>query len=474
MAILADRLLRIKEDPQRIVDPLVVAQACRDNNHTYRKRTLDPFTTIGAMVAQIAAGNTAMTDLVGLMGNTFSPSAYCQARARLPLAVLKVVLDDFIKKLRERFDVARDGAAKGDHGVAKAADAATGDGRWRGLRIVLIDGTGVVMPDTPELRTHFGTAATYNEGCGLPLAAVLIVFDAHHGMLLDMTVSSAHAGELRHAPELHPAMQRGDVLVGDRGLCSYKHLFEVGSGGFHTIFRMGFGRKVDFPALPGPREKNGYNRHRAERATLVLRHSDDDQIVEIIKPHNRPRHVTAEEFAKIPAKQEVRTLRFRIDEPGVRSSEITVMTTLLDATQYPAAEIAELYRARWRIEQNMRHLKRTMNMERLKCETVEGVKRELMAFALVYNAVCACRVLAAQAQGVPPLRISFVDTLRWMLRTSGDVPKQVEVLGPLVVLPLRKPRSYPRARKRSDSPFPVMNWPRKELTKIALAGGAAA
>lgn len=469
MAILADRLRRIKEDPLLIVDPLVVEQACRASRHTHRNRTLDPRATIGALVVQIAAGNTAITNLAGIMGNIFSPSAYCQARSRLPLAVLKAVLDDFVKRLRDRLDVARRSEAAQVQSGAAGADAVTGDGRWRGLRIVLIDGTGVVMPDTPALRRHFGTSSSYNQGCGLPLSAVLAVFDAHHGMLLDMTVSGAKAGELRHAPDLHPAMQPGDVLVGDRGLCSYKHIFELRSGGYHGILRMGFGRKVAFPALPGPRERKKYNRHRAERAVLVLRHSDDDQIVEIIKPHNRPGHVTAEQFARIPARQEVRTLRFRVNEPGVRCSEITLMTTLLDAARYPAAEIAELYRARWRIEQNMRHLKRTMNMERLKCETVEGVRRELMGFALVYNAVCVCRALAAEAQGVPPLRISFIDTLRWMVRTSGGIPRRVELPGPLQVLPLRKPRTHPRQRKRSDSPYPVMNKPRKELIKEALA-----
>ena len=71
----------------------------------------------------------------------------------------------------------------------------------------------------------------------------------------------------------------------------------------------------------------------------------------MVKPHNRPKHVTADEFAKVPAKRTVRVLRFRIQERGVRSSEITLMTSLLDANKYPAAEIAELYRARRRIEQ---------------------------------------------------------------------------------------------------------------------------
>ena len=147
----------------------------------------------------------------------------------------------------------------------------------------------------------------------------------------------------------------------------------------------------------------------------------------MVKPHNRPKHVTAEEFAKIPAKWTVRVLRSRIQDRGVRSNEIILMTSLLDANEYPAAEIAELYRTRWRIEQNMRHLKRTMNMERLKCETVEGVEgvevaqRELLVCTLAYTAKCAYRAMAAAAaQRVAPLKISCIDTLQKPRRKSGN------------------------------------------------------
>ena len=89
-------------------------------------------------------------------------------------------------------------------------------------------------------------------------------------------------------------------------------------------------RDLPFPALPGPREPLGYNRHRRHRPVLVQLIGTDDQVVEILKPHNRSPWLTKEQFAAIPATLTVRALRYRVVEKGFRSSEIVLMTTLLD------------------------------------------------------------------------------------------------------------------------------------------------
>jgi IS4 transposase len=87
------------------------------------------------------------------------------------------------------------------------------------------------------------------------------------------------------------------------------------------------------------------------------------------------------------------------------------VTTLLDAELYPALDLAELYGQRWQIETNLRHLKQTMKMDILHCETVDGVIKELTVFALVYNLVRAVMHAAAVRQEVAVERISFADAL---------------------------------------------------------------
>ena len=109
----------------------------------------------------------------------------------------------------------------------------------------------------------------------------------------------------------------------------------------------------------------------------------------------------------------VRELRYRIPGRHSRTREVTLVTTLLDAELYPAEDLAQLYAQRWRIETNLRHLKQTMRMDVLRCETVSEVLKELTVFSLVYNLVRAIMHEASRRQEVAVERISFADALGW-------------------------------------------------------------
>ena len=140
------------------------------------------------------------------------------------------------------------------------------------------------------------------------------------------------------------------------------------------------------------------------------------------------------------------------------------MTTLLDEEVYSLPELAELFRRRWEIETNFGHVKTTMKMDVLKCKTVDGVLRELHAFALIYNLVRQVMVEAAARQNVPVNRISFIDALRWLYSAQiGDK------LSKLVVLPGRPNRYEPRVRKRRPKKYKLMNKPRQLLKKELAA-----
>lgn len=454
MARFSAQAQRVKDDSALLIDKEVVARACAGAGYRGRRRCLDPAATLTAFATQIAHGNTAISHLTRLMGRAFSESAYCQARARLPLRVMQDVLDEFTTRQRTALEPA--GSA------APAGPLSPDDRRWCGLRTVLIDGTGVSTPDTPALREFFGTSGAYALGCGLPLASVLLTFDARTDLLTGMHAAPAHTGDLKHVHELHPLLRRGDVLVGDRGLCSYAHMSMLSDAGIYGVFRMSESRAMPFPAKTGERERHAYNRHRRHEPLLVTLVSQDDQIVEIVKPCNRPGHIDAAAFAKIPAKMIVRAVRYEVVQPGFRTHAITLLTNLLDATTHTAADLAALYLSRWRIEVNIRNLKCTLGMGRLKCESLDGVRRELLMFALVYNAVCVVRVRAALAQGAELKRVGFIDALRWLL---GEVEEGAIVLGRPIEIklwPLRPPRSHPRRLKRGGSPFPLLHTPRHQ------------
>ena len=99
-----------------------------------------------------------------------------------------------------------------------------------------------------------------------------------------------------------------------------------------------------------------------------------------------------------------------------------------------------------------------MKMDILKCETVDGVLRELHVFAIVYNLIRQVMISAAHRQKVAVNRISFIDALRWLQNAQ-----EADELTDLVVLPLRPYRYEPRVRKRRPKKYKLMTKPRNEL-----------
>jgi hypothetical protein len=106
-------------------------------------------------------------------------------------------------------------------------------------------------------------------------------------------------------------------------------------------------------------------------------------------------------------------------------------------------------------------------MRQVKCKTAEGVRKELAVYCLVYNLVRVMMVEAASRQDVEPGRISFVDTVRWLLSADPGEP-----LCDLIVNPHRSDRHEPRVIKDLKDTYRKMTKPRSELKKeLHLWGG---
>jgi hypothetical protein len=153
----------------------------------------------------------------------------------------------------------------------------------------------------------------------------------------------------------------------------------------------------------------------------------------------------------------VREIRRTISRHGFRPITVTIVTTLLDPDRYPADELIELRLSRWMIETNLRHLKITLGMDKLKCKTVQGVGKERAMFLLVYNCIRLVMLRAAGRAGVNPNRISFANALAWL--RYGDLSRPAE----LKVNQVRSGRMEPRAIKSQKKQFPYMTRPRRTL-----------
>ena len=123
-------------------------------------------------------------------------------------------------------------------------------------------------------------------------------------------------------------------------------------------------------------------------------------MVEWFRPVEVPPWTSAEAWAALPTSIRIRELRYTIARPGFRVRRMTLVTTLLDPLRYPKEKLAQAYGLRWTIETCLGHLKTTMKMDVLRCQTVQGIEKELTMFLLVYNLVRMTMLEAAKRQGV--------------------------------------------------------------------------
>ena len=442
-----EALKHIKAELAVLLDAPMILALCREVGYQWRSRLLDPVTTVHLFLLQILHGNTACSHLPHLSGQRFTAAAFCQARIRLPLVVWQQLL----------------------RRTSAVCEQTTHDeGRWRGHRTFLVDGTGFSMPDTLELQEYFGQPSGQRPGCGFPVAHLLALFHAGTGFLLEVLAAPWNTHDMAEVATLHATLRPEDVLVGDRAFCSFAHLALLRQQGLHAVFRVHQRQIVDFtPSRPHTTPKPSAAQKGLPRSRWLRQLGGTDQLVEWVKPVRPPVQppawLTPALFAALPAVLCVRELRYRVIQAGFRTQTVTLVTTLLAVDLSPADALAELYHIRWQVETNLRHLKQTMGLDVLHCQRLVGILKELTVFALVYNLVRVVMLEAAKRQGVALERISFIDALRWLSTARPGDP-----LPSLVVNPHRPGRVEPRAVKRRPKPYPLLTKPRREARKALI------
>jgi hypothetical protein len=412
----------------------------------FRDTPLTPGNTLGLFVRQVAHGNVACAAVQHLAGFAFSDSAWCQARARLPIDLIR----DVHRQVLAAADQADEAGGGGDDGR-----------RFHGHRVFVVDGTSDSMPDEPPLRAHYGVPAGCRPGLGFPTShLLLLLMDHRRGLIVDCVDSPMNTSDVSRMPSTHAHMTAGDLLLGDDGFAGWPHLALLLQGNLHAVVPAHHLRRVDFtPGRPYAHPRKGKSSARVGKPTsrVVAALGDDDQLVEYFKPAGRPAWMDEARWAALPDSIEVREVRRTVRRKGFRPITVTIVTTLLDPERYPADELVELRLTRWTVETNIRHLKTTLGMDVLKCRTLDGVRKERLVFVLVYNLIRLIMLRAARTQRVNVDRLSFADTLAWL--RHGDLGASPR----LKVNPPRAARLEPRVIKRQKKEFPYMTRPRAEL-----------
>ena len=317
---MTEALRHINAELAPLLDAPMLFALCREVGSQWRARLLDPVTTIHLFILQILHGTTACSPLPHLAGHRFTAAAFCQARTRLPLVVWQ--------QLRRRTS-------------AVCEQTTHNEGRWRGHRTFLVDGSSCSMPDTPEWQEYFGQPSGQRLGCGVPVAHLRALFHAGTGFLLEVLAAPGDTHDMAEVATFHAMLRPEDVLVGDRAFCSFAHLALLRQQGRHAVFRVHQRQIVDFtPSRPHTTPKAAAAQKGLPRSRWLRQLGVTDQLVEWVKPVRPPVQpptwLTPALFAALPALLCVRELRYRVAQAGFRPQPVTLVTTLLEVDLYPA------------------------------------------------------------------------------------------------------------------------------------------
>jgi hypothetical protein len=310
--------------------------------------------------------------------------------------------------------------------------------RWRGLAVYGVDGSTLRVPDTTDNQASFGRPGSSRGAAAYPQLRLVALMVLRSHLLAGMTIGPWASSELTLAEPLWAKVPDRCLTILDRGFLSYSLLHGLYAGGVqrHWLIRAKANLKWQTLKRLGPH----------------------DHLVEITVPRQAHRA-----HPELPETMQVRAIGYQ--RRGFRPQ--TLVTSLLDPVTYPAGEIAALYHERWELELGFDELK-THTLEReetLRTRTPERVHQELWGLAVAYNLVRVEMERVANRADVSPCRISYRHALLlvrgfWLTAwatSPGNLPSRLDALHnelALLILPLRRPRTYPRAVKIKMSSYP--------------------
>lgn len=368
--------------------------------------------------------------------------AYCRARAKIPTRVIRGLATRTADRAERRLPEAW---------------------LWRGRHVKLVDGFTVSMPDTPANQEAYPQANTQQPGVGFPLARCVVLLSLATGMAADLEIGPYAGKETGETALLRALLERlhdGDVVLADRHYCSYFMVALLLALGVDFVVRLHQCRTADF--------------RRGRRL------GPGDHVVSWQRPA-QPEWMDDATYASMPESITVREVQVQVREPGFRTESFVVVTTLLDAETYTAADVGELYRKRWLAELDIRVIKSTLGFDVLRCLTPEMARKELWTALLAYNLIRQTMLQAAEQADCSPRELSFAHALQ----TVGASWGVVVVLGEEVQVVLidaalaglaeqrigdRPDRVEPRAIKRRPKPHKLLTKPRAEARAELLRG----
>jgi hypothetical protein len=238
--------------------------------------------------------------------------------------------------------------------------------KFKGFFLLLIDGSEVNLPNTPQTREEFGVDLNALEKIKSPKARISILSDAKNEFIIDAEISPMFTGEsvlafnhIEKAEELVDVSKC--IFEFDRNYISSELIVQLLGKNSHFIFRL----PIDT-----------YKKERKRMKT-------DDEWVDIVFNANRRRSIKNEEL-KAKA-EELKYVNLRIVNVELNNGEIETLLTNLPDEIASHKELKELYGERWQIEKGYDVLKNKLELENFTGKKRITIEQDYLSHILMYN-----------------------------------------------------------------------------------------
>ena len=268
------------------------------------------------------------------------------------------------------------------------AVAATRGAWYRGWRLVSLDGSTMDVADEQGNEEAFGRPGASRGSSAYPQFRFVSLVESGTHVLFGTRMGPYATSENTLAKDVLGALDSGMLCLADRGFFGFEMWQQALATQAQLLWRC---------------KKN-------MRFACEQRLADGSYLSRTY-PSERDRR---QQSNSIP----VRVIEYRLQ--GVADAEpiYRLVTSVLDAQQAPADELAALYHERWEIETALDELKTHLRGARivLRSKTAELVRQEFYGLLMAHFAVRALMHEAALKANVDPDRLSFLHAVRVVRR----------------------------------------------------------
>lgn len=231
--------------------------------------------------------------------------------------------------------------------------------KWKGHRLIAIDGSQVILPKTRQTIDEFGQYTSNRINRTIVLARISKAYDVLNKVSIDAKLVNLKIGEHALANQHLKFCSKGDLILLDRGYPSFDLFKNIRATGSHFCARVAV---------------SNWN-----VAKQLVESGEKEIIAEVIPGNDLKRKYKDQKIEVEPLK-----CRFVCVELSSGEKEVLI-TSLLDSKRYKHTVFKKLYQLRWDIEESYKKDKHRLQLENFSGKTTIAIYQDFYANILIGN-----------------------------------------------------------------------------------------